>query len=205
VDTKQEAKFEFDRWEERYRTGDTPWETGKPSSELCRMMAQENLRPGRAIDLGCGTGANAVWLSQQGFDVTGVDLSDLAIKAARAGAAAANTAVRFIRHNLLEPGDLGGPFAFFFDRGCYHVVRRIDVNRHLQTLESITRPGSTGLVLAGNARERQDPGPPVVTEQEIRNELGRSFAIVWLREFHFDSVGQEGKPFLGWSCFLRRA
>jgi hypothetical protein len=52
------------RWDERYRHGDTPWESGQPSSEQ-RVLAEVAIRPCRALELGCGTGASAVWLAQQ--------------------------------------------------------------------------------------------------------------------------------------------
>jgi hypothetical protein len=71
-------------------------------------------------------------------------------------------------------------------------------------LKAVTHAGSIGLVLAGNAREPHEPGPPVVAESEIRQELGDVFQIVWLREFRFDQVEEGGGPFLAWSCFLRR-
>ena len=192
------------KWEDRYRTGDTPWDTGRPSSELTRVVAEERIQPCRAIDLGCGTGTNAVWLAQQRFDVTGIDLSSLAVDRARARAADAGVRVRFLTADVLHPPALGVPFSFFFDRGCYHVVRRTNLDAYLHTLEEATQPDAVGLILAGNAREPQDPGPPVVHEQEMRSELGRLFDIVWLREFRFDQVEGSGLRFLGWSCFARR-
>lgn len=192
------------RWDDRYCTGDTPWDTGQPSSELLRVVAEEKIAPCRAIDLGCGTGANAVWLAQQGFDVTAADLSSLAIRRAEERAAAAGVRVRFLPADLLEPPDLGGPFDFLFDRGCYHVVRRTDVGRYLTTLARITRPGTLGLVLTGNAREPHEPGPPVVSEEEMRAELGRLFTIVCLQEFYFDEVEEGDVRFLAWSCLVRR-
>lgn len=192
------------RWDDRYRAGDTPWDTGQPSSELRRVVAEEKMAPCRAIDLGCGTGVNAVWLAQQGFDVTAADLSPLALQRAEERAAAAGVRVRFLAADLLDPPDLGGPFDFLFDRGCYHVVRRTDVGRYLATLERITRPGSLGLVLTGNARAPREPGPPVVREDEVRAELGSLFDIIWLREFTFDQVEEGGVRFLAWSCLVRR-
>ena len=105
---------------------------------------------------------------------------------------------------LNPPTQLVGPFDFFFDRGCYHVVRRDDVTAYLKTLRRLTRAGSLGLVLTGNAREPHQPGPPVLTEEQIRQEVGRLFEIVQLREFRFDQVEADGSRFLGWSCFLRR-
>jgi len=193
------------RWEERYRQGDTPWETGQPSSELKRVLDEAAIRPCRALELGCGTGASAVWLAQQGFEVTAFDLSPLAISRALRRANAAGVSVRFLVADVLNPPtELSGPFDFFFDRGCYHVVRREGPEAYLGTLRRLTRPGALGLVLAGNAREPHSPGPPVVSEGQIREELGSLFSIVQLREFRFDQVEPDGTRFLGWSCLLRR-
>lgn len=196
---------ELARWDERYAKGDTPWETGLPSSELQRVLAETAIQPCRSLELGCGTGANAVWLAQQGFDVTALDLSAVAIDRARQRANQAGVHVNVLVADVLNPPqELIGPFDFCFDRGCYHVVRRGDVTGYLDTLRRVTRPGTLALVLAGNAREPHDPGPPVVTEEEIRAELGKLFDIVQLREFRFDQVEAVGVRFLGWSCLLRR-
>jgi SAM-dependent methyltransferase len=170
-----------------------------------RVVAEERIAPGRVIDLGCGTGANAIWLVQQGFETTGMDISPLAIERARKRAAEAGTQVRLVAGDVLEPpAEIGGPYDFVFDRGCYHIVRRISAERYLATLLQITRPGSLCLVLTGNAREPLDPGPPVVSEDEIRAELGQKLTVVRLREFRFDQVkGFEVLP-LAWSCLLKR-
>ncbi len=191
------------RWENRYQTRDTPWETGHPSSELKRVVAEEEIAPCPALEVGCGTGNNAVWLAQQGFAVTAIDVSQLAIETAKKKAAAAGVKVRFITGNILSSPDLVGPFAFYFDRGLYHHLREVDLEVYLRLLERTLKPGALGLVLAGNARTGRT-GPPVVTEEEIRGELGRVCEILRLREFYFDLVGEGGGPHLAWSCLLRR-
>jgi SAM-dependent methyltransferase len=146
-----------------------------------------------------------VWLARQGLDVTALDLSPRAIERARRRAEGAGVRVRFLVADVLDPpAELAGPFDFFFDRGCYHVVRREDPAGYGETLRRLTRPGALGLVLAGNPREPHQPGPPVVKEGQIREELGRLFDIVWLRGFRFDQVEADGTRFLGWSCLLRR-
>jgi SAM-dependent methyltransferase len=194
------------RWNERYEKGDTPWETGQPSSELQRVLTEVPIRPCRALELGCGTGANALWLAAEGFDVTALDLSPRAIEQARQRADDAGVRIRFLAADLLHPpAELAGPFDFFFDRGCYHAVRRVDVAAYLETLRRLTHPGTLGLVLAGNAREPHVPGPPFVTEEEIRSELGSLFDIIQLREFRFDQVESVGTRFLAWSCLLQRS
>src|SRR5262245_34326324 len=191
-------------WNERYVTGNTPWETGRPSSELQQVLAEIHPRPGRAVELGCGTGASAVWLAEQGFDVTALDLSPLAIERAHRRAAEGGVRVRFLVADVLRPPEEPvGPFDLVFDRSCYHVVRREDTAGSLDTLRRLTRPGTLALVLTGNAREPHTPGPPVVSEEEIRAELGSLFEVVQLREFRFDQSEADGTRFLGWSCLLR--
>jgi SAM-dependent methyltransferase len=193
------------RWDEHYRTGTPPWQTPGPSSELQRVVAEERIAPCRAIDIGCGAGMHAVWLARQGFDVTGVDLSPLAIDQARRRGAEAGVTIRFEEEDLLALRRDYQPFAFFFDRGCYHAVRRIDAAAYVHSLERLTLPGALGLVLAGNSRSTHKPGegPPVVSEEELRSELEPAFEILRLREFEFDGIN-EPKPFLGWSCLMKR-
>lgn len=193
------------RWDERYAQGDTPWETGQPSSELQRIVAEIPVCPCRALELGCGTGPSAIWLAQQGFEVTALDFSPRAIERARRRADEAGVRVHFLVADVLNPPpELAGPFNFFFDRGCYHVVRREDPQTYVKTICRLAGPRALGLVLAGNAREPHEPGPPVVSEEEIRNELGAFFDIVELREFRFDQSETVSTRFLGWSCLLRR-
>ena len=197
-------QVEAEHWESRYRSGFLPWDTGRPSAELVRQLAANPVKPGRAIELGCGTGTNAIWLAQQGFAVTAIDISPLAIEQAKKRAEAANVRVRFLSADVTDLPDLGPPFDFFFDRGCYHAVRRVDAESFLLTLERITAPGSIGIVLTGNAKEEHKPGPPAVSDETIRTELGRGFEILSLEEFRFDQGELDGRRHLGWSVRLRR-
>lgn len=192
------------KWNARYQSGDVPWDTGHPSPELQNVLRRQHIQPCRALELGCGTGTNSVWLAEQGFDVTGLDIAPLALERAAARAAAAGVAVRFLAADVLTPPDLGEPFAFFFDRGCYHVVRRENPHAYAPAVARLLAPGAFGLVLAGNAREPHEPGPPVVTEEQLRDELGRSFRILDLREFRFDPSPGCPESFLAWSCLLAK-
>jgi SAM-dependent methyltransferase len=194
------------RWDDRYALGDTPWDTGRPSSELERVIVDEKIGPCAALDLGCGTGTNAVWLAGLGFDVTAIDLSANAIDRGRMKKATAGARVRFLVGDVLDPPeDLVGPFDFFLDRGCYHIVRKLGLVAYQRTIERITRSGSVGLVLAGNANEmKKDHGPPTVTEEELRAEWEPAFEIVWLRPFRVDPVAGSADRPLGWSCLVRR-
>jgi methyl halide transferase len=191
-------------WNDRYRDGNLPWDTGRPSSELQRVLTRHSIPPCRALDIGCGTGSSSVWLAQQGFDVTGIDVAPLAVEQARGRAHAAGVKAHFLAADVLHLPDLGAPYEFFFDRGCYHAVRRDAPDQYAPAVARPLASGARGLILAGNAREPHDPGPPVVTEEQIRDELGSAFQILDLHEFRFDEAPGVPERFLGWSCLLTK-
>jgi SAM-dependent methyltransferase len=107
------------KWNDRYRDGDLPWDTGRPSSELQRVLGRNAIKPCRAFELGCGTGTNSVCLAQQGFEVTGVDVAPLAMERAKERAQAAGVKVRFVVADALNLADPDETFEFFFDRGAW--------------------------------------------------------------------------------------
>lgn len=195
-------------WNERYATKDTPWDSGKPSVELHRVLTDHQIPPGDALELGCGTGTNAIYLAQRGFRVTGVDISPIAIQQANEKIRMLGISIHFLTADLLDLPDLGRTFPFIFDRGVYHCIRETGLAKLLTTLEKVSAPGSLYLLLAGNANETAPPdkGPPRVRADQICTEIGGLFDLVQLREFKFDGVVIEGQPFspLGWSALWRR-
>ncbi|HUE14355.1 MAG TPA: class I SAM-dependent methyltransferase [Planctomycetaceae bacterium] len=189
-------------WDQRYVAGELPWDSGVPSKELIRVLDTEGIEPCRAVELGCGTGTNAIYLASRGFDVTGFDCSSTALEQARSKAARAGVDVDLRQADLCRFQLELEPFDFIFDRGCYHSVRRLDMAGFLKTLRRLSRPGTRYLLLAGNANE-QGPGPPRVHEHEIRIDLEGLFEIQFIREFRFDVIDPP-EGFLAWSCLMTR-
>ena len=187
---------------EKYAKGETPWDSGKPSAELVRLLDAGKLTGKTVLEIGCGTGTNAIELARRGFQVVAVDFVDEAIRTARKKARQAKLNVDFRVADAVKD-DLGGPYDILFDRGTYHCLREENLKGFQDVVKRVTRSGSWWLSLAGNAKEKMDPGPPVVSEQEIRAELGPLFDIVDLREFRFESNQSDFRP-LGWSILLRR-
>lgn len=96
---------EGERWDQRYR--DAPWPTD-PDPDVVELVA--DLAPGRALDVGCGTGRHAVWLASRGWQVTGVDASAVGLAQAAQAAAAAGVQLRLVRAELGVDPLPEGPF-----------------------------------------------------------------------------------------------
>lgn len=108
--------------EDYYRAGEPPWDSGIPAPELVTLVTGPGAPPaGRALELGCGTGTNAVFLAAHGWDVVGVDLVQRAVTQAREKAAAAGAGARLLCGDAtrLDELDAPGPYELFFDLSCY--------------------------------------------------------------------------------------
>ncbi len=192
-----------ERWDAKYRNGTTPWDSGLPSAELRRVVSEQPIAPCRVLELGCGTGTNAIWLARQGFVVTAVDCSELALDQARQKAEAAGVSVDWVCADVTQLPPPDEPFPFVFDRACFHCIRR-DLPTALQvTLKNVTATGTQYLVLTGNANEQRDHGPPSLSEDELRSELADLFDLEFVREFYFEDPGGVQGP-LGLSCLAVR-
>jgi SAM-dependent methyltransferase len=101
------AMFTREFWDERYAGSTRVW-SGKPNQRLVEQVT--GLPPGRAVDVGCGEGADAVWLAQQGWEVTGVDVSQVALDRAAGHAADEGVAARtsWSRVDVVGGGSLPG-------------------------------------------------------------------------------------------------
>ncbi len=191
-------------WDIQYRRCRPIWDTGRPTSQLCDLVRNWPVLPCRALELGCGAGANALWLARQGFNVTAIDLSPDAIQRARRSAVRAGVTVDFRTGNLCDPETLTGTYDFFFDCGCYGAVRLADREGYYKAVLRLLRPGALGLLLVGNADEpEQEDGPPVMTAEELCAEWQPAFHILGLHACRFDAMA--GYPhFLAWACRVRR-
>lgn len=192
------------RFEERYKTSDTPWDHGTPDSNLIDMVMQRPISKCKALDIGCGTGDNAIWLAQQHFDVTGCDISQTAIEKAQEKATLSNINCSFIVADFMNTRITGSPFGFVFDRGCLHSVDTFEERRRFA--ENVTfhmAEGGLWLTLAGNADEPvRGIGPPQLTAGELVAVVERHFEIISLAATHFGS--NQSNPPKAWICLMRK-
>jgi methyl halide transferase len=190
-------------WDTAYRQGTPPWDAGCPHAELARVLDEYHLRPQTVLEIGCGSGADAVALAKRRFEVTAVDCSPIAIERARLRAERQDALLRFVLDDIFDFARSAGQFDLVYDAGVYHVIRQVKLDAYLDVLWRVTRPGSYYLCLAGAPSELVDEGPPQVTEDEIHSELCRLFEIVHLRPTRLESA-DPARSFAGWSCLMHR-
>jgi methyl halide transferase len=195
----------LERWDSAYRTGgQAPWDTGRPSTELSKLVEAGTLPPGRSLELGCGTGTSSIYLAKKGFQATAMDIAPSALRLAEEKGRQAEAPVHWVLANVLAPPVLE-PFDVIFDRGCYHGVRRQNAAGYVETLRRLSKPGTRILILAGNANEAPPHyGPPRVKEDELRADFAEDFEIESLRETRFDTADPQRPGAMAWAILLRR-
>jgi SAM-dependent methyltransferase len=190
-------------WDDVYRQGTPPWDTGKVAAELVRVVEDGLVPRGAVLELGCGTGADSIFLAKRRFDVTAVDISPIAIERARSRAEQHDALIRFVLGDVLKFGQTAGQFDFVYDAGFYHCLRQTNLEGFLDLLWRVTRPGSQYLALVGAMGETAEGGPPQVSEDDIHDELGRLFEFIHVRPIRLASP-RRAEGYLGWSCLMRR-
>ena len=193
-----------DRFKKRYESGDTPWDIGKPDFNLIQTVTTMAVEPCKALDIGCGTGDNSIWLAQKNFQVTGVDISEIAIEKAREKASNAKIKCTFMVIDFLTNKIEGAPFGFAFDRGCFHSLSSDEERQSFaeNVAAHLTKDG-LWLSLVGNADEqRQGPGPPQRTARDIVNSAEPSFEILSLVSGYLGS--NRPNPPRAWVCLMRK-
>lgn len=190
-------------WDDRYAAGDLPWDTGEPDEHLVQFVRAAGIGRGRALEVGCGTGTNALWLAEQGFDVLGLDVSPIAITKARARLGGAVTSFRFSVLDFLSGELPSGPFQLVFDRGCFHVFDEAEERaRFAQRVAQVLAPAGVWLSLIGSTEgAAREVGPP---RRSARDVIAAVEPALELRELRAVAFRTQGPSAPAWLCVARR-
>ena len=204
---QNQDKIKPEQFEAHYRARTTPWDPGRPDFNLIDAVTKTPIRRCKALDIGCGTGQNSIWLAQQGFLVTGVDVSETALKNAKENASTANIKCAFLSLTFLEQEVPGAPFGFIFDRGCWHLLDSQGREKFAKRVSNDLEEGGLWLSIIGSADEPpRGPGPlagpPRYSAYDITVGVEPFFEILVLRASHFDS--KSPKPPRAWTCLMEK-
>ncbi len=129
-------------WDTRYSECDRAMWSGRPNGRLVAEIA--DLAPGRALDVGCGEGADAIWLAQRGWTVTAIDISEVAVSRAREAGGLAGAAVEWVCGDALQTPFAAGSFDVVSMQ--YPALPKAAGDDAVRGLLDTVRPG--GLLLA---------------------------------------------------------
>lgn len=163
--------FEF-----AYQSGVPPWDIGRAQPAIVRL-ADQGVIAGDVIDVGCGTGENALYLASLGLNVVGVDASPTAIDRARAKASRNGSSATFLVADALRLETLDGTFDSAVDCGLFHTFADPERVAFERSLHSILRPGARYALLCFSERERGPAGPRRVTREEIRTTFAGGWTV----------------------------
>ncbi len=167
-----------------YRSGEPPWDIGRPQPAIVRL-AEEGAIEGTVLDVGCGTGENALYVASQGLAVVGVDAAPTAIDRARAKAAERDIEVEFLVADALLLEGLGRTFDTAFDCGLFHTFSDADRIRFERSLHGTLRAGARYFLLCFSEHQPGDAGPRRVTEREIRDTFADRWTVDTIVEERF--------------------
>jgi SAM-dependent methyltransferase len=151
-----------------------PWDTGIPAPELVRFIAGKP--PGNGIDVGCGTGTNLLYLAQQNWKITGIDLAPLAIeKAKRKLKNYPKTLLVADVTKLIEMA-LPGPYDLGLDMGCFHSLSGTDRSTYVKGIEKWIK--SNGVLMIYSFQPSEYSGLIGITRQEMSAYFKSSFELI---------------------------
>lgn len=189
-----------------YRLGFTPWDTGIVPPQLMDLVEGPDALPaGRALDLGCGTGTQAVYLAQHGWQVTGVDFVARPLEEAKRKAAESGVQACWVQGDITHLSDLGigTDYNLILDLACFHGLRTEQRPDTARQITGLAAPGAVFL-LGAFAPGKRGPLPRGIDTDEVVRLFG-GWELLWQRHAPDSPVPrflESADP--RWYCLQRR-
>ena len=205
-----------------YRGGRPPWDIGRPQKEFVELVRRGEIQ-GSVLDIGCGTGENALFFAAEGHEVWGIDSTPLAIEKAKEKAARRGIRVHFLVLDALHMSELtrkfdaGGQtaelvpdqekiaqhFSTVTDSGFFHTLSDGDRPVFLENLATVLPSGGRYFMLCFSELEPGGYGPRRITRAEIRDTFRNGWTVNYIRPAVFESwTRKEGSK--AWLAGIRR-
>ena len=179
-------------WEDRYQTGDMPWEKGEPSPGLLDFLAEHPDLPRASVAVpGCGTGHDARVWAKAGFETWGFDLAPSAIRLSREKTKAAGLTASFVSADFLVAPP-PKPFDWLFEHTLFCAIDPTRRDDYVRAVLRWLKPG--GQLLAVHYMIRDTEGPPFgVTQQELMERFSSHFDLLqgWVPRSYPNRTGLE--------------
>jgi len=166
---------EFFDW---YAKGDLPWQIDRPQPEVLRLI-EEGKFESPILDLGCGSGDNAIELARRGYRVLGMDLVPEALRMARDKVAKAKLVhpPEFLTGDALRLAESGVEAETVLDCALFHVLEDEERPAYVHGLETVLSPGGRLHILCFSELETREPGPRRLTQKSITGTFGKGWLL----------------------------
>jgi len=172
--------------------GQPPWDIGRPQGDVVRLAERGGFK-GKVLDVGCGTGENALYLASKGLEVTGIDAVPAAVERANAKAAERGLKVTFKVHDALAVDRLGQEFDTVLDSGLFHVLSDKDRAKYVKALGKAVKTRGQLHVLCFSDEEPGTEGPRRVGERELIELFNmKGWLVEEVAEARFETTQHEG-------------
>ncbi|MGA3114157.1 MAG: class I SAM-dependent methyltransferase [Syntrophobacteraceae bacterium] len=172
-------------FEEMYK-GLPLWEIDGPQSEIVHLAEHGEIRS-PVLDVGCGTGENALYLAGLGFEVVGTDIVPTAVEKALSKAKKRSLDATFLVWDALRLQELQRRFNTVIDSGFFHVLPDKKRPVFVESLASVLGPGGSYIMICFSEHEPGSWGPRRVTQAEIRESFKQGWSVDYIREAIFDT------------------
>lgn len=177
-----------------------PWNSETPPDALVELVQSGKIRPCKTIDLGCGAGNYAIYLAEQGFEVTGADISPTVIKTATENAKKRGVKCKFIVADLLNDlQEVKETFDFGYDWEVLHHIFPEDREKYVKNVYNILKPGALYFSVCFSEKDPQFSGTGKFrktkigttlyfsSESEIRDLFSKYFVVQELKTINIDA------------------
>lgn len=176
-------------WEEVYRST-PPWDIRRAQPAIAELVRSGDFRPGRVLDVGSGTGDNAIFLAKSGFSVVGIDIVPRAVEIAKERAANQKVVVEFRVGDALKLRSYfsRGEYDSVIDSGLFHSLMDEERPVYARQIDWVLRDGGIYFMLCFSDKEREFSGPRRISKQEIEKTFSRLFRINYIRDTIFGDI-----------------
>ena len=190
---------------ERYAKGDLPWQIDRPQPEVLRLI-EEGKFESPILDLGCGSGDNAIELACRGYRVLGMDLVPEALRRAREKAEKAGLAQppEFLLGDALRLEESGIEAETVLDCALFHIFEDEERPAYVRGLERVLSSGGRLHILSFSELETREPGPRRLSRESIAGAFGPGWTLEEaVRCRYWDRMRADGAH--AWRMTFRRA
>jgi len=191
----------FTDWDTYYKDNkveEMPWYSKELDEDLKKELERKEITKGSILDIGTGSGTQAVQLADMGFEVTAMDISPIAIE----NAGKLSKKVEFVQDDILNT-KITKKFDYIFDRGCFHILETGDRIKYVKAVKKLLNDNGTIFLKVFSSKQKGNLGPSRFTPEKLWTIFGKEFEVLQVRSTVYQGTEAED-PFALFAVLKKR-